>query len=356
MSKRSAVAAGMAAVALVAAVSWYLRDDGVSAGSASASVPSKANAGNAQARLAPSSVLAIDMTKSSLPAQPVRNASAPLSLARELEQAANVKAIYDRVRASHETAEAKYVLYRILNDCARKTDPVPADRPAPKTWDERRRSLEASLSDSNPQKAVRLKAFDEMRRCQGMEGITTSRAELDKLLDDAAREGDPRARALQVQREIGGDMPRGTAPITDAQLQTLREALASRDPAALVIAGTVLSNTFSDMVIEVGDDHQPLDHAASRHAWRLLACEYGLDCGAGNNELRQACAMSGRCGPNSVPDYIFYFDTTPSQAQLVDQYRQAFRHAIDSNDWNGITFARRQNSMNSIFRFYTAGP
>ena len=67
-------------------------------------------------------------------------------------------------------------------------------------------------------------------------------------------------------------------------------------------------------------------------------------------------AYSGRCGPASLPDYIFYFDTTPSQAQLVDQYRQIFRQAIESNDWSGLTFARRQNSMSSIYRIFTPGP
>lgn len=353
MTVRSFVASGAVAALLIAAVLWSTREAAVSAPAAGSKAAAKATAGTAQ-RLSPSSVLAIDITKSS---PPLRPASAPLTLAREYEQSRNLKAIYDRISPSPATAEAKYVLYRILSGCVKKTDPPPADRPAPQTWEQRRKSLEASLSDANPQKAVRLKAFDEMRRCQGMEGMTTSKAELDKLLDDAAREGDPRARALQVQREMSGDNPRGTAPITDAQLRTLQEAIASRDPAAIAIAGTVMSNTFSDMVVEVGDQQEPLDHRASRDAWLLLACEYGLDCGPNNNDLREACALSGRCGPASMADYLFYFETTPSQAQLVDQYRRAFRQAIDNNDWSGVSFARRPNARpSSVYRFFTAGP
>lgn len=35
----------------------------------------------------------------------------------------------------------------------------------------------------------------------------------------------------------------------------------------------------------------------------------------------------------------------------------AFQHAIDSNDWRAVTFARRPNARpTSVFRFYTAGP
>lgn len=352
MTARSILAGAVGIAAIVAVVSWLAKRD---ANGATASAAAPASAGVESRRLSPSSVLAIDMTKSSPPTS-ARATPAPVTLTREFEQSPNLKAMYDRVSGAPATAEAKYVLYRILSECAKKTDPPSPDRPAPQTREERRKKLEASLSDDNPQKAIRLKAFDEMRRCQGMEGIATSKADLDKLLDDAAREGDQRARALQVQREISGEMPRGAAPITDAQLQTLRDAIASHDPAAIAIAGTVLSNTFSDMVIEVGGQHEPLDNRAANHAWTLLACEYGLDCGASNNELRQACALSGRCGPTSLPDYIFFFDTTPNQAQLVDQYRQVFRQAIEANDWSGLAFARRSNQTNSVFRFYTPGP
>lgn len=349
------ILAGVAAAALLAALAaWSFRDQSPHEANAVASTATKPATAGAPGALSPASILAIDMRKSSKPAAPA--VSTPLTLAREFERASQLKPLYDRVSASPTTPDAKYVLYRILSGCAKKTDPVPSNAPAPQTLDQRRKTLETSLSDDNPQKAVRLKAFDDMRRCDAMEGVTTSKAELDKLLDDAARDGDPRARALQVQREMSGDMPRGGAPITDAQLQTLREVIASRDPAAIVIAGTVLSNTFNDMVIEVGNQHEPLDHTASRQAWRLLACEYGLDCSAGNNELRQACAMSGRCGPASIPDYIYYFETTPNQAQLVDQYQQAFRRAIQSNDWNGLTFARRPNQTGSVFRFTVSGP
>ena len=306
-------------------------------------------------RPAASVVLSIDPARPSVTA--ARRAQSPMTLAREFEQAGALRPLYDRLSApgAAATAEAKYVLYRILGTCARKTDPNPRV-PAPASRAERRRQLEASIPDASPLKATRLKAFDELARCAGLEELTTTTAELDKLLDDAARGGDPRARALQVQRELGSEMPRGAPPITDAQLQALRDSVASRDPAAIAIAGTVLSNTFGDLVMEVGDAHDALDPAASRQAWRLLACEYGLDCGSDNPELRMSCAFAGRCGPSTIPDHIYFYETTPNQAQLVEQYRQLFRRAIDAGDWSGVTFARRSNAPQSVFRYFTPGP
>jgi len=58
-----------------------------------------------------------------------------------------------------------------------------------------------------------------------------------------------------------------------------------------------------------------------------------------------------------VPDLIYFYETTPNQAQLVEQYRQVFRQAIEANDWSGLTFASRPGGTpQNVFRFHTAGP
>jgi len=345
-----------AALATIAALVTWLRAPEkapASAGSRSVRVAQAAM----RERPAPSVVLSIDVSKPSARAG-APHTRPPLTLAREFEQAATLRPLYDRLSApgAAATPEARYVLYRILGTCARRTDPAPGV-PSQTDRAERRKQLEASIPDANPLKAVRLKAFDDLGRCAGMEGVTTTKAELDRLLDEAAQQGNAPARALQVQRDLGSDMPRGGAPANAAQLQALRDAVASRDPAAIAIAGTVLSNTFNDTVIEVGDNHDALDNVASRQAWRLLACEYGLECGSGNQELQTACAFLGRCGPTTVPDLIYFYETTPNQAQLVEQYRQVFRQAIEANDWGGLTFASRPGGApQNVFRFHTAGP
>jgi hypothetical protein len=346
----------VAAFATIAGmVAWHRVPDKVPAPAAGRSVHHAHAA--VRERPAPSVVLSIDVSKPSSMAA-VARAKAPVTLARELEQSTALRPLYDRLSApgGAATPEAKYVLYRILSTCARRTDAT-RGTPQPPSRTERRKQLEASIPDANPLKAVRLKAFDDLDRCAGMEGVATTQAELDKLLDAAAQQGNAPARALQVQRDLGSDMPHGAAPAMETHFQALRDAVASKDPAAIAIAGTVLSNTFNDTVIEVGETHDALDNVASRQAWRLLACEYGLECGSGNQELQMACAFSGRCGPTTIPDLIYFYETTPNQAQLVEQYRQVFRPAIDANDWSGLTFASRSGARpESVFRFHTSGP
>lgn len=353
--KTEVVLTAIALAAIAALVTWLRAPDKAQASAGSRSL--RAAQAAMRERPAPSVVLSIDVSRPSATNAAPR-VKPPMTLAREFEQATALRALYDRLSApgAAATPEAKYVLYRILGACARRTDPAPGV-PSPGDRAERRKQLEASIPDANPLKPVRLKAFDDLGRCAGLEGLTTTKAELDKLLDEAAQQGSAPARALQVQRDLGSDMPRGGAPATAAQLQALRDAVASRDPAAIAIGGTVLSNTFNDTVIEVGDNHDALDNVASKQAWRLLACEYGLDCGSGNQELQTACAFLGRCGPTTVPDLIYFYETTPNQAQLVEQYRQVFRQAIEANDWSGLTFASRPGGTpQNVFRFHTAGP
>jgi hypothetical protein len=143
----------------------------------------------------------------------------------------------------------------------------------------------------------------------------------------------------------------GESPaLTDAQLQTLRQAIASGDPDAVFSAGTVLSNTFADLVLESSATHEPLQQAAAFSAWRLLACEYGAECGSSNTWLRMQCAVDGECAASNVQDAIFFYQVPPYQAQLVDQYRNLFRNAANG-DWSGINFARRPGGLGGRYYF-----
>jgi hypothetical protein len=313
--------------------------------------------------LSASAVLAIDVAKSSAPLKS-RSASAAPTLSQELGRARFLKPLYERLTApgGSPSAEAKFVLYEILAGCAMRSD-APAGLNRRKTLEARRKSLAESIPDSSPSKQRRLALFDEMMldRCDGLETLTTTRAELDRLLNEAAREGDGKARAevvaLEIQNQMAGPTP-GSArglesgpAIGDAQLQTLRESIMSRDPEAIVTAGTVLSNTFRDVVVEVGPNREPLDGRAAMEAWRLLACEYGAECGAANRQVQSACIFSGQCNATTLPDLVFFYGTTPYQSQLVDSYRAIFRQAVEGGDWSQLRFVRRPNSGNFWYHF-----
>jgi hypothetical protein len=144
--------------------------------------------------------------------------------------------------------------------------------------------------------------------------------------------------------------------MSDVQLRTLEEAIASRDPEAIFIAGITLSSTFRDVVPEIGPNHDELQGRAAAEAWSLVACEYGLECGAGSRLLQNPCIYSGQCASTTVQDQTFFYGTTPYEAQLLDQYRQVFRNAVANNDWSGITFARRPNTSSNRYMFGTPMP
>ncbi len=294
------------------------------------------------ATLPASTVLSINPRSASpVSHAPMMNGSHGLSA--ELDRATRLRSLYERLSSTNSTstAEARYVLFRVLSECARR----PEARGRSNSRGEQRKAFADSIPDANPDKQRRLALFDELAsRCEGLEDLTSSEQELNGMLAEAARAGDPKARAhlvaLEILRTAKG--PEGPS-ITDEQLQTLREAIRSGDPSAVVIAGTALSNAFRDLVIEIGPQHDEMDGRAAREAWRMLGCEYGLECGPGNRELQAACAHSGLCGATSLADFLFYYQVSPHQAQLIDSYRQQFRRAADGNDWGDIRFSRRPN-------------
>jgi hypothetical protein len=310
-------------------------------------------------------VLSIDASKPS-PLPRKAPALAPESLSLQFDRAKQLKPLYDRLASSPSmTPDAKYVMYRLLSACATRTDRKDGgDRH--KRVTEQRKDLEI-LPDSNPDKARRLELYDQLTgRCAGLENLVTTGDELQRLLDDAALDGDARAKAAIIAQQLAQTMPAPSSPnaaarqqgltITDDQLGTLQQAIASKDPDAIAIAGTVLSNSFRDMVLEVGPRHDDLNGPASRLAWTLVACEYGLDCGESSRQVQLACAFGGQCAARTVPDLAFFYEVSPYQAQLIDQYRDIFRRAIEANDWSGITFARRPNTSGSRWFFSNSPP
>src|SRR5262249_3921079 len=156
------------------------------------------------------------------------------ALARVYDTAHNLKPLYDSLTGPNapDTAAAKFVRYEILLKCATRAD-RPKDQGAVSTWSsERRRQIADSIPDTNPLKPRRLEAFDRMAaRCQDFAGVTTTGAELDALLDAAAKGGDPTARVARIQRDVLPDgRTVGQARISEAQLRELQNVVASRDP------------------------------------------------------------------------------------------------------------------------------
>jgi hypothetical protein len=313
----------------------------------------------APAKLAASEVLKIDPRATSARAgvRPVK-----ASAYGDYLSAKQLKPLYDRLKSSPEgqTPEGWYVLYEMLRRCANVTDSKggrPWVRPIPK-----RDEFLATLPANDPDREKRVAAFDDLEtnRCAGFENLNVTQAEVNKLLADAVSAGDAKARAIAVEQELLAER-RGRgfqgASLTDAQIETLRQVIGTRDAGAMVIAGRLLSNTYNDLTIRIGPEGQVVEPRAFMNAWQILACDYGYPCGSDNTRLLSECALQGHCNASTLQDYLFYYGGSPHDSQLVTQYQGILRNAIETGDWSQVAVARgpRPPGSQRMF-FFGAGP
>ena len=288
-------------------------------------------------------------------------------LARDFGNALAYKPVYDRLKgtAEGETPEGQYFLYRILRACASVGERRAGWQARPQSaaqLEERRQQIVASFPEGDPRLAQRLQAFDKATtdQCAGLSGVAVTEAELAQMLKNALAGGDPKARAWQVEQEMWQERRTANTPgragatLSEAQVESLRESLSSRDPEAIAIAGRTLANSFRDLTVRIGPDREPIENRAFMNAALLLACEYGYACGDNNARVLNACAFQGHCGVASLPDYLFYYGASPYDAQLLDRYRTVLRQAVDTGDWSGIVIERGNRSPNAPS--YTGAP
>jgi hypothetical protein len=278
------------------------------------------------------------------PLRPARLEAVKPTLFNEYLGAKQYRALYDRLRGSAEgqTAEGRLVLYDMLKACATITDRRGGQWKPPQT---KREDFLAGIGPNDPQREKRIAAFDGFtaNKCVGFESMTIAQVDLDKLLTDAAAGGDPRARALLIEQDLATarrTQGRDNATLADAQIDSLRQALASKDPEAIRIAGRVLSNSWSDYALRIGADQQPVEQRAFMQAWLVLSCEYGAPCGADTPRMQQACAFQGHCDAQTYPDYLYYYGSSPYDSQLLQQYRTVLRTAIETGDWSQLSVVR----------------
>lgn len=347
-------------VALLAGVGFALRppEMTVAEPAAAPTVAAKAQGAPPAApeKLSASAVLAIDpRAAGGRPLPPPR-----ATLFNEYLQARSYRALYDRLAGTPEgeTAQGKLVMYEILRQCANVTG---GRRPGYRQTTPNRDEFLAGLAPTDPQRDKRIAAFEAFvhDKCAGFQGMDIAHADLMKLLKDAAALGDPGARALALEQELwqarragGGRWNRdGGVTLNDDHVQALKELAATRDPEAIRAAGRLLANNWNDYALRVGPGQVPVESRAFMNAWLVLACEYGAPCGTDSPRMLQACAMQGHCDAMNYPDYVYYYGSTPHDSQLLVQYRQMLRQAIETGDWSQLTVVRGQPPGNNRITF-----
>jgi hypothetical protein len=353
-------------LAIAAGCWWFLRDgDAATRPASEASQPSTGPAGaSARTALGAASVLSINPRNV---ARMVAAGAPRKTLFNEFLKAKNYRALYDRLRNSPEgqTPEAWYVEYQILRRCATVADR--AGRAPPKGNDPKRDDFVATIPMNDPQRDKRIDAFDAVsgNRCAGMEDVAVKQADLDKLLSDAAAGGDAKAQALTMEQQLWGERRaagpdarwgRDTVALSDTQVNSLRQLVGSGDPEAMVIAGRILSTPWHDTQVQVGPDNQPADPRALNQAWQLLACDYGYPCDSSNTRVETGCAYQGHCNAQSLADYIYYYGASPNDSQLMNQYVDILRNAIQTGNWSQVNVARGVPDTAAVGRPMWRGP
>ena len=352
---KARVVLAAAALAAVSLAAWLLADAPPDVSDAPAAAPSAPRGVAPRQSASGVAVLPTPVAKGRAAPRTTARASPAPSLFGDFLKARSYRGLYDRLQGFPEgqTAEGRFVLHEILRECATITDG--------RRWNNRpavpkREEFVAALAPSDIQRDKRIAAFDDFtaNRCAGFEGVSMTRADLSRMLQDAAAAGDPRARALAIEQELwqsrrtAGD---SRTTLTDAQIDALRQAVATRDPEAIRAAGRVLSTAWNDYAVRIGQDQLPVEARPFMNAWLVLACEYGAPCGADTPRMQQLCALQGYCA-ESFPEYLAQYAASPHDSMLIGQYSGLLRRAIETGDWSQVGVVRGVPAAGNRMSFF----
>jgi len=189
--------------------------------------------------------------------------------------------------------------------------------------------------------------------CAGMP--TVDAGELKDLWQAAAQAGDPRAIALVAwQREFNegpltpqpGAATRAASTLSDARTQRLLDAIATRDPTAIIYFGSVLMQTTDAHYLQLVDpgaagEPQPsiAISALPAGSWALVACDYGLDCSGGGRTVSALCERDSNCGAADLDAHLRGMTWSDHEAALFDRSRAALRAIIETGSARGLRVA-----------------
>ncbi len=277
------------------------------------------------------------------------SASAPLPIAHsasaailQFRERRDLASLYRTVE-NDTSPEARYLRAEIYSLCARKDDKTPSVRAQEnETF---RAKFVAGISADQANGSRRLEALDRINRdvCRGLDLGKLDPKELARLLKAAAEAGDARARAWQLAERIEQSSrenrigPSGFN-LNEEDFATMRTLLASGHPEVIQDLQGILSSTLSQGVIQLGG--VTTDNQALYSALTLLACDAGASCGPDAPMILTECAYRGRCDAGSLYEFLFYYQTSPSEAQAIDSYHRALSSMLRTGDFAGLTYAQ----------------
>ncbi len=246
--------------------------------------------------------------------------------------------LHARVSSGPQTPEALYIQAEIYSRCAKR--PPAANAPASQGG-EHEKFIAILKGDPNGQQRVAAYEKTKMDPCEGLALGEFSKERLAQMIEAAATAGNARAQSWQLSRQIEGSYfdaqphPQGYA-VSDEQMESIRWLLASGDPGVFDDLQGILSSTLLDGNLRMGPNNVRVDGNAMSAALTLVACDLGAQCGPDSQRLLMQCAMQGYCAANNLYDYTYFYESSPHQAQLMEQYRQALLQMANDRDFSGL--------------------
>lgn len=189
-----------------------------------------------------------------------------------------------------------------------------------------RRLTAGKVAAEDDDNRTREHAFERGNRdCVVFDGSPISPAYVLGLIQSAARDGDPRAIARMLLFRDLADSKAGNYDLVARLLST-------GDPHVIRDVGLFLARGESTLML--GDAVTPVRATTLAVAWELVACDFGLDCGADSKLLHNLCAYQGQCGAISYEDWISRFSESREEFSEILRVRVLLRRGLVMQDWH----------------------
>ena len=172
---------------------------------------------------------------------------------------------------------------------------------------------------------VREYAFSRSNRdCLGFDGTPISPGYILGLIQSAARDGDPRAIARTL-------LFRDLAESKVGSFDVVARLLSTGDPHVIRDVGLYLTRGESTLTLR--DGNTPVRATTLAVAWELVACDFGLDCGADSKLLNNLCAYQGQCAAFSYEDWLGRYTESREEFAEILRVRLLLRRGVLLQDW-----------------------
>jgi hypothetical protein len=232
------------------------------------------------------------------------------------QEGEDLRAFVERATARVHDPQAMYYVSQALEEC-RTWGATPDDEEPPSSV------MVVSYVDSR--QWVRLAAAESLAApCRGFEGSVIDSRQILALLLEAARLGEPHARArMLLFRDIA-------EPKSDV-IPEIPTLLATADPQIVRDVGAFLAR--GEVSLRYGGEI--VDASTAAIAWELAACDLGYPCGPLSRLVLSRCAFRGYCDAYNYDEAIAR-DEDPGRMAQAQRLREGMVYALRRQDWRWL--------------------